>query len=61
MSYTSDNEFALLKRAGVAIDGPNLGKPMTVLGNSFMNDRDDYQHFLLVHSVPGTELIASQA
>lgn len=41
VSYISDNGFALLKRTGVAGDGPNLGKTVTMLGDGFVNDGDD--------------------
>ena len=41
MNYFSDKEFALLKRTGVSVDDPNLGKTVTMLGDSFGTNSDD--------------------
>lgn len=41
MNYISDKEFALLKRTGVVMDDPNLGKTVRMLGDSFVANSDD--------------------
>ena len=56
MHYISDKEFALLKRTGVAMDDPNLGKTGRMLGDRFEAHNSNSQHVLHVHFILGSAL-----
>lgn len=59
MHCISDKEFFLLKRTGVAMDDPNLGKTGGMSGDRLGTRSGNCQCILYVHFVLGTALNVS--